>query len=226
MRGALAIIIAVVLAVCCTGCGITKLIDNEETTVMTESSTVTNEIEEDSIEKNISVKTEIAEDGLIAVFITNNNKVTVSEIELEVLFYDSDKKVVDLGEDGHDVVLPGYTVVSRIEPPEDGYATLDTKITAEVDEDSSYENHSEEVDLKYNFGSDNVIIQMTNNSDVTIEELEYIVLLYKGDKLVTIDYEEDVYDLKPGKTATEKCLVYDDCDTAKVYLNQAHTFGL
>lgn len=67
---------------------------------------------------------------------------------------------------------------------------------------------------------------ITNNNDFVVDEIEYVVILYKNDEIVTVDHEKDVYDVPSKKTITEKVSTYgDDYDNVKVYLNQAHTFN-
>ena len=66
--------------------------------------------------------------------------------------------------------------------------------------------------------------------------LEFDVVLFKGDEIVTITYPEDISDVAPGATETIKVDTYNsktydsleygsDYDDIGVYLNQAHTFG-
>lgn len=71
-----------------------------------------------------------------------------------------------------------------------------------------------------------MIVQITNNSDVDIDEIEFAVVLYNGDEIASIPYPEDVTNVKSGSTITEKVSTYgDEYDRFEVYLNQAHTFG-
>lgn len=231
----IAMIIAMALGV--SACGISS--NSQETTIETtidkntsESSSnkvsatsTLSDISDDTIKKNIDVKAEKTEDGLVCVFITNNNDIVVDEIEIQVNFYDENNTILNLDTDGHDMVIPNSTVVSRIEAPKE-YDHFNTEISVETGVHKNYKNHSNDVELTSNIGDDCVIIQIKNNSDVTIEEIEYDVVLYKNDKIVTVKYPEDIYDLKPGEGKTEKVDTYGaNFDRAEVYLNQAHTFS-
>ncbi len=81
--------------------------------------------------------------------------------------------------------------------------------------------------MKSNLGNNVVIIQITNNSNVEIEEFEYIVVFYKGNDISSVSFPKDAYDISPKKTITEKVETYGlDFERFEVYVNQAHTFGL
>lgn len=198
-----------------------ELEDHEESPSVS-SSAPANE----NFESQISIQALPDEDGHVAVFITNNSNTIIDELEAQILFKDASGATVDMDDDGHDMVLPGSTVVSQMDAP-DSYDHFETSFTAEVGTNPSYENHAADVQINANQGEDCIIIEITNNGTVDIEEIEYIVLLYKGDNLVSVGYSSDVYDLKAGQTVTEKENTYSaDYDRFEVYLNQAHTFGL
>lgn len=184
------------------------------------------EEDEDSVLKKISVVTKPTLDGTFCVFITNGSESIIDELDIQIHYKDAQGTIIDMDEDGHDMVLPGYTVVSRMDAP-DSYVDFDTDVSIELGVNPSYENHSEQVSISANQGDNCVIVQITNNSDVNIEEIEYVVVLYKGDDIVEVCYPKDVYDVGAGKTVVEKESTYRaDYDRFEVYLNQAHTFGL
>lgn len=185
--------------------------------------------------ENIQVEIYPVQENRLGVFITNNNDYRIDELTIQLNFKDADGNTIDLSSDGHDVILPGYTVVSCLETPENyvGY-----EVEADIDKDRypRYENHSEKVQLSQNAGEDCVILEITNNADVTIEEIEYVAVYYSNSEPVYVDpYAQDVYDVEPGRTVTEKIsnpINWDNEDTpyafdkCVIYLNQAHTFGL
>lgn len=196
---------------------------NQNTESTVNSANANNDI--DIAEKNINIDVKPTNDGLLCAFITNNNDFVVDELEVQINYFDKKGNIIDLAEDGHDMILPNATVVSRMEAPKD-YDHFETEVSVELGIYPYYENHSENVDLSYNIGDDCVIVQITNNADITIDEIEYVVILYKNDEIVTVDHEKDVYDVPSKKTITEKVSTYgEDYDNVKVYLNQAHTFS-
>lgn len=178
----------------------------------------------DDIESQIEVKAVPSKDGHTCVFVTNHSDSVIDDLEVQVNYLDKDGNIIDLDEDGHDMILPGYTVVSRMDAP-DEYDTMETSFDVELGCNPSYENHSNVCEVKANNGDGCIIVQITNNSEVDIDEAEYIVVYYKGDEIASVSHFEDVYDLKSGDTAVEKDSYYKvDFDRAEVYLNQAHTF--
>ena len=183
--------------------------------------------EEKDILKNIDVKFEKAESGQYVMFITNNNTFVIPDLEISVNFY-KDGKIVDTAKDGHDAILPGYTVVSDF----DSYESFDdAKYDLELDWSNSYKNHSDKVKVDYNINSSkDVLVTVTNNNDYEIEEIEVIVVFYNKDgKLLGTSYAEDIYHVAAGKSKTESLYLKEyslqnQIDSVKIYINQAHTF--
>lgn len=179
-----------------------------------------------SVEKDIDVKAVPTMDGLICVFITNNSDSVIGELDVQLNYKNAEGTTIDTDADGHDTVLPGSTVVSRMETP-DSYEDYEIQTNIEVDAHPKYENHAENVTVNSNQGDKCIIVEITNNSNITIEEIEYIAVLYQGDNIVTVEYPQDVYDVESGQMITEKINTYnDEYDRFEIYLNQAHTFGL
>lgn len=183
------------------------------------------------VEKQIAVElVEYTNDGdrYAGALIKNNSKEQIGELEIQFLFYDADGKIIGTDSDGHDAVLPGSTVVSFVSDMDvpQSYDHMDYKLSIDVEANSGYENHAAKVKIDTNIGDDCVILQITNNADVDIEELEYAVVFYKDGKIVDMGYGVDVYDIPAGDTVIEEYSSWGvDFDTYVVYINQAHTFG-
>ena len=176
--------------------------------------------------KNIKVNPVQTKDGLLCVFITNKNDFVVDELSVQINFKDENGTTIDTDDDAHDMVLPGSTVVSRIEAPS-SYSDFEVVKNVEMGAHPSYENHSEDIAVNSNQGEDCIIVEFTNNSSVDIEELEYIAVFYNGNDIATVSYPQDVMDIASGSTITEKIDTYsEEYDRFEIYLNQAHTFGL
>ena len=56
----------------------------------------------------------------------------------------------------------------------------------------NYKNHSQEVHLEAHDSSDNIIVEITNNSDGSIDELEYVVVCYQGNQIVSVSFVRSV----------------------------------
>lgn len=190
----------------------------------------------EEVSKQLEITAKPTQDGQVAVFITNNSQTIIDELEVKINYLDSNNMVIDQDTDGHDMVLPGYTVVSKMDVPSVEFADAQIEYNIELNAHRSYVNHSEDVVIASNPGDGCVMVQITNNSDVNIDEIEIDVVLFKGEDVVTITYPQDIYDLGAGQSTTEKVDVYSvktfsnlvygtDYDRIEVYLNQAHTFG-
>lgn len=180
----------------------------------------------ETVKSKLDIKAIPTSDGLMCVFITNNSKTIIDELEVQLNYKDESGTTIDTDNDRHDMILPGSTVVSRLDVP-DSYSEYDIVSSIELGVNPTYENHAKDIQINSNQGEKCVIIEITNNSDVSIDEIEYIVVLYKDNQLVTVEYPKDVRDVPSGQTITEKVDTYNtDYDSFEVYLNQAHTFGL
>lgn len=177
----------------------------------------------EEIKSNIKVEVETHERDM-AVILTNENAFVIPYLKVEVVFYNNGN-MLDSEKDGHDVLLPYKTVASKISVPENA-DEYDISLEVEWDSATSYRNWSDNVSYESNVGNNNVMIQFTNNGDVDIEELEYIVLYYMDNEFVGISYDQDITDFLAGTSIVEECSSYGiDFDDYKIYINQAHTFG-
>ena len=190
----------------------------------------------ENVIKQLDIFAEETLDGQMAVFITNNSKTIIDELEVQINYLDDSGNTIDMYNDGHDMILPGYTVVSRLDEPENGFTDYNLDYEISIGDHPKYVNHSDNIVIESNPGDDCIIVKVTNNSDVEIDEIEFDVIVYKGDDIVTITYPQDIYHVLPGSTETEKVSVYNiktyqslkygtDYDDIEVILNQAHTFG-
>lgn len=164
-------------------------------------------------------------DNKYCVFIKNTSDHKIGEIDVTIYYYDERGNIIDYQKDGHDAVLPGYTVVSGIKIPK-GYASASLELEVAAEDHPAYQNHSQYVDISANEGIDAIIVQITNNSDtITIREIEYDFVYFVGDKIASIGNPKDVYDTKPNGKAIEKEFPPKAYDDYMVFLNQAHTFS-
>lgn len=202
-----------------------KVIDTENNSTENQNSMYFSKMpdSEENIMKNIEITSDKTEDGKIVVFVTNRNEYAIPDLEIQVLFKKGEE-IVDTGEDGHDVLVPENTVVSKIDAPMD-YENYEINATIEWGYEAIYRNWIYNLNVSSNIGEDGVVIQFENIGDIDIEELEYIVVYYKDEKIQECSYAEDVYDLKAGDKIIEKSDVYGTkFDKYEVYINQAHTF--
>lgn len=178
------------------------------------------------VKEKLDIKAVPTLDGLMCLFITNNSQTIIDELDVQINYKDDSGATIDTDSDGHDMFLPNSTVVSRLDAP-DNYSEYDIETNLELGVNPNYINHSNDIMVNSNQGDSCIIIEITNNSDITIDEIEYIAVLYKGNEIVTVEYPVDIMDVPSGNTITEKVETFDtDYDRFEIYLNQAHTFGL
>lgn len=183
--------------------------------------------EDINIEDQVSVNAIPTADGTVCLFITNNSEVQIGDIDVTICFYDEDGNILDSDSDGHDAVLPSYTVVSQMDAPS-SYAYYEIDLDIDEKCNSDYVNHSDKMDVIATpaSGGGKMIVQITNNDDVSIDEVEVIIIMYEGDKIVQVVGPRDFYDIESGDTDVEEMYMYpQNYDSYEVYINQAHTFG-
>ena len=229
MRKLIAFLCVAVTVFSISACGKTNETTSKEriTTTTTTTNTTTSKettLNESNFQKNqIEINAVPTSDGTMCVFVTNNSETIVDYLSLQINYMDENNNIIDLEEDGHDMILPGKTVVSRLDTP-DKYSSFDVEYKPEIGI-YDYKNYSDEVDIKYNIGEDCIIVQITNNANVTIEEIEYVVVLYNDDTISYVSYGNDIYDIESGEKIIEKENIYQkEFNRVEVYLNQAHTF--
>lgn len=177
----------------------------------------------ENILKLVSITSEKTKDGDIVVFVTNNNEYSIPDLELQSVFY-KDGKIVDTDKDGHDVLVPHNTVVSKMDAPK-SYDDYEITATVSWEYGSTYRNWIYNIETSSNIGDDNIIIQFENLGDIDIDELEYIVVFYKGNDIVGTSWAKDIRDVKSGSTVVENVSTYGiNFDGYEIYINQAHTF--
>lgn len=185
-----------------------------------------NENDAEAVRQKLDVRAIPTIDGLICVFVTNKSSTIVDELEVQINYKNDSGETIDTSEDGHDMVLPGSTVVSRMDAP-DNYSDFETITSVELGTNPRYENHTNDIAVNSNQGEECIIVEITNNSNVSIDEIEYIAVLYLGNQITTVKYPQDIMDVQSGETVTEKINTYgEEYDRFEIYLNQAHTFGL
>ncbi len=183
---------------------------------------------------NISYDVHMTADGNMLVFFTNNNAEVVPDFEVEVTFYDTNKKMLGVDTDGHDAVLPNAKVVSTFDVPQDqNYSPVekfDYEISIRLVDGRAYDNLTNDLEIESNIGSNGVVARFTNNSNQEIEELEVVAVYYKDGKAVGSDEEEKHHIASGDYVTIEFSQPYDtsfdsvEYDDYEIIVNQAHNF--
>lgn len=202
-----------------------KTNENHQETTFESETDIDSKGNVDAVKEKLEIKPFKTLDGEVCLLITNNSDSIVDELEVQIIYRDASGKTIDMVTDGHDMLIPGNTVVSKMSAPEE-YSDYEIISDIQLDCHPSYKNHADKVSVSSNPGEGCVIVEITNNDDVPIDEIEYNVVFYKGDNVAHVNYPQDITNVDAGKTVTEKVSIYGfEYDKHEVYLNQAHTFG-
>lgn len=134
----------------------------------------------EKIEKNITIsEIEEAKDGSLVAIVKNDNDEVV-EIEIEVVFYDSEEN--SLGSDT--CYLSMYNkqemACEFYDTPSD-YNDYEVNVVAE---ENYYPNYFNQIEVTDNDTGEQVVVQVTNNADEEIEVIDVAVVFYKDGKIV------------------------------------------
>ena len=154
------------------------------------------------LEKNVTSSGSVDESGRLVVIVKNNNKVDV-DLNVEAEFYDANGGIA--GSDSDDLYAVGAgseAALSMISTPE------------------NFDNYNGE----------DIVAQVKNNSNDTIESIDVSVVFYKGDKIIGYSDGTEI-DTKSGRSANFTLSYpydkeYNDIkfDNYKVYLNGAYSY--
>lgn len=187
--------------------------------------------------KSVSHTEFVTKDNEMVIIFQNNTGKSIPDFEAKITFYDANGKMLTVEDDGHDAVLPNAQVVSMVDLPTDSkgalvkYAKYDVNITIDS-KMQLYENLTNSIRIEDNKGAKGVVARVTNNSAKMIDELELVAVYYKDGVVVGAE-EESENDIGAGKVATLEFSAPMDAsyntvayDSYKIFVNQAHNFGL
>ncbi len=183
----------------------------------------------------IAIQAVPTQDGLVAVFLTNNSSTILEEVDLYIYYYDASGATIDMDADYAFDVLPGATVVYPMFTPESGYASYELDYELVIEDYDYYTSYSG-VTASAAPGNGSIIVSCTNNTGTYLDWIDYIVLFYKGSTLVSMSWESYMDDIAAGDTAYAEELAYNqstyedlvygvDYDNVVVYVNGAYTYN-
>ncbi len=179
------------------------------------------QVDYSNLPDNLDIHLFPTEHGEICGFITNTSDEVVDNVTIQLNYKDANGQTIKTDSDGHDTLLPGYTVVSRFDCPKE-FTSISFEFKFRT---SGYQNHSPYVNINSNLGENSIILEITNNWDKKISKIEYEVVLYKKNRIVEIKYSDGVYDAEAGSTVTKEVNTWgQDFDRYEIYLNNARTF--
>ena len=178
-------------------------------------------------ENNISVDAALAENGKLIVFVKNNNTVPV-DIDIEVEYYDADGKF--LGSSSDYLMAVGTGIEGAMEMCETPAVFDNYKIYTDVEISDEIE-YFDQVEMTHNNNGQNVVVQVKNNSEDTIDYITVAVVYYNQGEVVGIE-DGIASEVKPGRsgnfTLDFPCdSNYDDVefDDYKVLVTEAYSYN-
>ena len=180
-----------------------------------------------NLSKNIKSEGAITQQGKLVVIAKNNNKEVVT-LKIEVEFYDSSNTLVKSGEEYLSAVAPGSEVAVEIYDTPENFDNY--KIYTDAEKSTYVKTYLDKIEIPHN-KTEEVVAQVKNNSDETIETMEAAIVYYQGDKIVGYDYDM-TSDIKPGRAGNFNFSNpynknYDDVsyDNYKIFVNEAYSYA-
>ena len=202
-----------------TGCGIFS--NNEEG-----SNTSTGVNDSIRLSENISNTQHVLTDGNIVVIAKNNNKELV-ELEIEVELYDESGTYLGKESDYLTAFAPNSEAALIFKLSDLNYDTYKIYFDAKKSNEISY---LDQIEIVHNDNGEEIVAQIKNNSNNTIEEINASIVYYQGDKVVGYEYDYDI-NIQSGRSANlEFSYPYDRnydnirFETYKIFVNTAYSY--
>ena len=203
-----------------TGCGIsvTNKKSNNNTNV---------DISSDELNKNITLDGKKAISGDFIIFANNKNDYSV-DLTITVEFFDENNSLIKKGSAYISSVIPNTEIAVEIYDTPKNYSSYKATPNATVSSYSkTYNDQIKITDKK----EKEVIVEIKNNSDDTIDYVEASIIYYQGENIVGID-ESMIAELESGKTLYMNFYNPHDndyneltYDSYKIYVNSAYTYN-
>ncbi len=174
-----------------TGCGKSTANSNQS------GGNSANNFDATKVEKNISISEEtiISNNSLVAI-IKNGNDESIN-IEVEAVFYDADGNPLGSNSAYLSIYNKQQMACNFYDIPS-GYSDYEISIKATK---PIYTNYSNKIDVTSNDTGEQIVVQVTNNSSDTIDNIDIATVFYKNGKIVGYENGYDS-DLKSDATST------------------------
>lgn len=179
------------------------------------------------LSENLTSSGTVAKDGKLIVLVNNNNDVAV-DLEIEVEFYDENGIIVGSDDQYVEAVNKNAEVAIEMYLTPESFDNYKIYVDAEQ---SSYNTYFNDIELVHNNNGEEIVVQIKNNSQDTIDTISAAVVYYQGDEIVGIDDDLEI-DIQPGRSANLTMYYptdnnYDDVafDSYKVFINEAYTYN-
>lgn len=204
LKKVLGIILCGFLVLSLTGC---RNSDSTDNTNQSSGNSAKEKFDASAIEDNISIsEADVALDGTLVAIIKNGNDETVN-IEVEAVFYDEDGNALGSDSDYLTIYNNQEMACNFYNTPTD-YSDYEINIKAE---ENYYTNYSNQIEISNNDTGEQIVVQVTNNADNTIESVDVAVVFYSDGEIVGYNSAYE-YDLRSGSTSTSNIYYPYDSD--------------
>ena len=191
------------------------------------SSSSENNYSPSELEKNVVTSGAVTKRGKLVAFVTNNNEVAV-DMEIEVEFYDSNNVIVGSDEAHMYAVGAGAEIATELWDTPDSWDNY--KIYVDL-EQADYQSYLDKISINHSQTKDNIAVQVTNNSEDTIDYMSVSVVYYQGEEVVGFN-NNSASEVKPGRSGNfNLSFPYDKnyktlrFDSYKVFVNSAYSYN-
>ena len=175
-------------------------------------------------ESNIDYKTYFSDNGEMTIIATNNNSKNV-DIDVEIEFYDKNKKLVGVEADSITASSNGSKFSLNFKDVPKSYDSY--KIYIDVEETNAI-SYTKDLKAESEKSEEKVVVQIKNTTDKEIEYIKASIIFYKKDKIVGYDYSLDE-EIKPDRSANfefdypiDENLEDIEFDSYEIYINEAY----
>ncbi len=208
-----------------TSAEVSKVVENED--ISKNDNVFEGEAESEAdISNSVSVEWETTLERDVCIFLTNGSNKVIPHVSGQVLYKDSAGETVDVAEFNFYEVLSGAKVVSCAFAYEvtDEWETYDVTYSIDMDWDVGDTNYADKCVVNAHEGDGNIIVEITNNAGVKLDEVDYVVMFYLGDDIswmVKPSIEGNISIEKDSTYTGEAELLGREYDRYEVYLNEA-----
>lgn len=175
---------------------------------------------------NIVVSLENLNNNKIILKTENKNANTISNVRVQIIFYDIENKPVAIEEVSMDALFANVVNMQEIYEVPENFSRYDFLITKSYNTQRPIVNYE---DIKVELVSEttsSINFQVTNNTKKKIDSVEIGIAYYNGEDI--IDYQtKNIYDLKSGAMEDEKVYKYltdDEYDRVEYFVNDVYIY--
>lgn len=190
----------------------------------TESEIIVSDFETEK--DNIIISAERLANNKMIVKTENQNANMISNVRVQIIFYDAENKPVAISEKNIDVLFPNIVNIQEIYDAPESFSRYDFLVTKPYDTQRPVVNYEDITVELVSESTSNINLQVTNNTNKEIDSVEIGVIYYSGENVVDYD-TRSVYDLKSGASEEENIYKYStngEYDRIEYFVNDVYIY--